>query len=286
MKWLKALLLPIILAGCNHSENTTPTTQTRAGIYYGYYGDCGNDGNCYPKINHGNLMWVPAWGDDSTPEGRLATTNYQLNSMRQGIASGIPQAILFTNHVMFRNRQYMGTKQDIRDYLNTVRTSGLLGNVKGFYPLDEPDINLNNPTDVSQAYKDLREVMGEYPELAVAVIAVIYPAETTYPGIAYVDWVGLDDYFAKSDVLVDRYPDMLSKMSPQQRLIVVPGGSSPWMQDPAPFYNYAIQNDRVAAIVAFAYITAEAKYIGIGYNGMLPTYCKYGNLITNKNAGC
>ena len=294
MLTLKTLLASIALcsltacAGGGSAPDTVPAPVpiTRSDLQFGYYADCGTTTNpdCYNIIGpHTTLMWVPAFGDRLTPEGRQAVSLSQVSTIRLGIASGIPQAMLFLDHMMLGTNSsksfYVGTetyKPRLREYLSMLIASGVSPYVRGFYPMDEPSVSLANPDEAIQAFRDTREVLQEFPQFTQAKLAVIYFAGAALTGSDLLDEIGLDDYDLKSGILESRFTPLLSKLKPTQRVWLVPGGNAPWLQDPQAFLNYAQGHPQVAGIIAFAYFKAFDTGPGIGTNGLLPAYCKAG----------
>ncbi len=77
-------------------------------------------------------------------------------------------------------------------------------------------------------------------------------------------------------------------LKPGQKMILVPGGASPWKTDPTAFYNYAQTEPTVIGIIAFSWLDYENKpNVGIRVNGMAKAYCEVAEKIkspTNPRA--
>jgi hypothetical protein len=129
----------------------------------------------------------------------------------------------------------------------------------------------------------VRMVAAEFPELSGVNLAVIY-GDRGMPGIGSYDWVGFDKYDEHEAIFCDgRYDDLKAELRADQRIILVPGGASPWKQDPAPFYNKAVSDTQVLAIVPFIWQDNAAPGVGAGIrsNSTKPRYIQAGTLIKN-----
>lgn len=166
-------------------------------------------------------------------------------------------------------------------WLGRLHAAGLLVNVVAISWCDEP----NTPRagswtseNVVQMNAAVRAAMATFPELHAA-LAVVYACRASWPGIADFDWIGCDDYDSGCAALTRYYPTMPA--DPAHRLIVLPGGASPWRQDPACFLSYAEANPRVVAIVPFVWqtVTDGATYTGIRENGTRTLYCEAGRAV-------
>lgn len=167
----------------------------------------------------------------------------------------------------------LGPFKDLHDYestLENLHSKGLLQNIYAIYPSDEPD------TSPGIHPKEARSIMGRYPELAQAKLAVIYSASGRYPNIEDYDLVGVDAYDEKEGILKGRLQELRWKLNKKQKMILVPGGADPWRQDPTPFLNYAKKDNKVGMILPFVWFDEESpnpQYgLGIKNNGMAPLY--------------
>jgi hypothetical protein len=98
---------------------------------------------------------------------------------------------------------------------------------------------------------------------------------TTYgvngtPGIGSFDWCGFDNYgtpiFTNGD-----YDRFVAKLTPNQRVTLVPGGADPWRDNPAPFNAKAQSDSRVVLILPFLWMD-NPDPTNIEHNGMAPQY--------------
>lgn len=177
-------------------------------------------------------------------------------------------------------------EQKVRSFLQYLKSQGVLHYVKVLYPLDEPNLNLRNPSDIYQAVETTHKVAKEFPELKGYKLGVIYWDEAAYTGIELFDWVGFDNYDAKSSILEypnGRYFKMRSQLRTDQRTILVPGGS--FDQDPEPFVNFAMTHLEVVAVIPFAWLDVDnekEKIKGIRSRVVKDKYIEAGRRLTGK----
>lgn len=178
-------------------------------------------------------------------------------------------------------------ENDLTILFDTLKSYNLLQKVKVLYPIDEPDArHIDNDTMI-QCVRRVKEVCKNYPELKDVKFACIYSTHMTYPGLEEFDIVGLDDYAAGSNVLINKeFKELLRRLNDNQRVILVPGGADPWRQDPEAFRRYAHSNPKVIAIVPFLWIEREEPIgkinLGIGKNPMKEKYIKLGKELLGK----
>ena len=259
-------------------------------LLFGYYGDCNGFIPCYAAISgHTNLLMIPSYGPMASQAEIDAANDRIVQNIKAATSAGpAKKVIVFVNHLMYTqipNKQvYVGdalAATRLRELFFKFRLEGVSDKVHGFYPLDEPDLNVEDLGGVPAQFNLLRQVMDEYPEYKSAVIAIFYNSGSQFPGLAQVDWVGVDDYNAGVSVLYNQYPALKKVMGPNQRLMVIPGGSDPWKEDPTSFYNYALNDPSVVAIVAFAYFNMSDGTPGISTNGLASIYAGLGTKIVN-----
>jgi hypothetical protein len=206
-----------------------------------------------------NLVWAP---DNGLTE--------QMAILTAAKGAGVPNVVLGVP------AYGPNAEGEVRFRLQRLAAAGLLEHVVALYPIDEPNTaRAGNRTDAEILATNamLRRVMPDFG--LQASLAVIYAASGNHPGLASYDWVGLDDYGAGCAVL-NAYDAL--QLAPGQRTILVPGGASPWRQDPACFESRAHGDPRVVAIVPFLWQTVAdgATYTGIRENGMRALYCQAG----------
>lgn len=173
-----------------------------------------------------------------------------------------------------------------RWWLQRLHDAGLLANVVAVSWCDEPNTARSGSWTVENVLRmnaAVRGAMGAFPELHAA-LAAVYACSAAWPGIASFDWIGCDDYDSGCGVLSAVYPRM--PVAPGQRLIVFPGGASPWRQDPACFLSFAERDSRVVAVVAFLWqtVTDGSTFTGIRENGMRALYEQAGRSVVAPGA--
>jgi hypothetical protein len=181
------------------------------------------------------------------------------------------------------NPDMMPILKQLFDKLNQLN---LLGSIIAIYPVDEPELHSIGSEQVVLCNQAMRQLMSQYPALDNAVLAVIYSGQKKYPGIETYDWIGIDDYDKKEEVLGEPYKHLTAAMRPEQRIILVPGGCDRWRQDPTKFADFAINNQQVKMVVGFIWIDNAAPQdgalAGIRSNGMRDLYVAAGKKLTNK----
>jgi hypothetical protein len=172
--------------------------------------------------------------------------------------------------------------QRVISTLQTLEKAGVLHQVIGLYPIDEPDLSRQPDEAVRAMCALVRSAARGFPELAGVQLAVIYANRNTLPGIGAFDWVGLDDYPQREGLLAsDLWINMLATLRPEQRVILVPGGADPFRQDPEAFRRYAHRNPQVVGILAFMWARQlPGTLAGIGTNGLADKYRALGKELT------
>jgi hypothetical protein len=160
-----------------------------------------------------------------------------------------------------------------------LRDGGVLSNVVAVYPQDEPDLQRLSDATLMRGNAELRKLMAEFAIDDVPV-AVIYSGSGRRPGIGSYDWIGMDSYRKGSKILGGPYRSLKNAMRADQRLLLVPGGASPWQQDPAKFFKFADGDPQVVGVVAFLWFDNAAPQDGVGQgirsNKMTEAYRQWG----------
>jgi hypothetical protein len=242
-----------------------PFTEThRTDLYFGYYGN--SPGQTAATFDHTNLCWAAPWG------GR----DVQIGYVQECALRKIP-VMLDLTWLLISGRSYVGTEKavpQVRQYLDQLRDLGVVGGIVALYPVDEPDMNLDDVSVVQTINRDLRAVLTDL-DLAVK-LAVIYGNQGT-PGIESFDWIARDDYERGLQTL---------PLLPHQRLMLVAGGADKYRNRPESFEAYANAHPEVVAIVAFIYDDytdpGGTFRLGISHNGLLPAYRAMGCRLTAK----
>lgn len=171
----------------------------------------------------------------------------------------------------------------LRGLFAAFERAGVLQQVVALYLIDEPDGRSCTDDDVLRACRIARAVALEFPALAGVKLAVTYSYKRTLPGISGLDWVGLDDYGIGSGVLISsEWRELLARLEPHQRCYVVPGGASPWRQDPEAFRRWAHSTPQCMGVMAFMFGQRDDSgevNDGIATNGMRGAYRALGQEI-------
>lgn len=146
------------------------------------------------------------------------------------------------------------------------------GTILAIYPVDEPNINGCDKTNLSSL-----RTLG-YP-----LFTIMGPARFGWACAEYFDWIGIDDYEKGTGVLDDI--TNFSKGHPGIRMVLVPGGASPWRESPDPYFEYSKQHEEVVAIIPFLWHSFQDGPLGIDQNGMAVTYTNFGKQILEFNVG-
>lgn len=249
----------------------TPTSY-RKDLLYGYFG-CLNNQVAETK-DHINLLMECNWNG--------------LDGCIKNILSAKKTTMLDVSWYLFTTTP-KGDGRTVRpdaesaltNYFNSLSSAGALSYVKILYPIDEPNNVIVNEAELVKGIHLLRNVMSKYPEISTAKLAVIYAVDKPYMGIGEFDYVGFDDYDLRSSVLKKWYPMLLNQLRPDQKTILVPGGVSPWKQDPVPFINFAEEHPEVAMVLPFLWADVPDLGPGIRSNGMAPQYIAAGKTVCN-----
>lgn len=276
-------------------------------ILVGWYGSAGNAQYGFQRFNEDcnsptanpslhqvvetatfvNVIFEAGWGDWNSTQGRLDIADCIIQRLIEARAFGVKKAFITIDFLVYSNKAgpnnftYRGAtvvQPELRAFFVQLRAHGLADMVAAFYPIDEPGEYGLSDAIVTQANKDIRLVMEEFSELATVPLAVIYSGRSQ-PGLTSYDWIGLDDYNQGAGVLTNWYPYLLSLMTEKQKLILVPGAA--FGQDPTPFYEYAMSEPKVAAILSFIWFDGwdGPTSRGARLSGTAQMYCEMGKKI-------
>jgi len=255
-----AVLLVLLACACSGGGDVRPDPPTqppvlRTDLLLGYY--FGDAASAVETADHANLYWATyAYGEAE-----------QVRGLTLARAAGQKVVLMLTPGI---------GELEVRAYLARLAAADLLRGIVAVYDYDEPDVNGQSEELIIATNAMLRSELAKHQEVAGAALAVIYACgENNRPGIASFDWIGCDDYNLGCGALVDGVDRMRAAMRPEQRVMLVPGGASPWQQDPACFVAYAHANPQVVAIVGFLW-QSEGQTIGIRDNGMSEIYSTAG----------
>lgn len=248
-------------------------------LYYGYFADRGSQLD--ETFNQVNIAFdgFGLWDSDALGIARMV--KYQ----KQTIADLDQLLFDFSAYPTITYRGTATATANMQTLFNAIQAAGVLQNVSAVYPLDEPNLFTSLTAVVlAGAIADVRACMATYPEMKNTKVAVIYAPIGNYKAIASYDWVGLSAY---NDTAFfnpgGTYDQLKAQLTAKQSTMLVPGGANPWRQDPAPFYNVAMNDKQVAAFIAFIWVdlgTPPNVSLGIGNNGMATAYEAIAKLIT------
>lgn len=269
-----------VLVGCGGGGPTVETGvaipqpgDTRT-LYYGYYGT--GPGQIAETGDHTNLHIELGWAGEAASFASIAeakkATIFGLQSYVWNWNPG------FTLHA--------AAETNIRGVLPRLRDAGLLHYIVALYPVDEPNLNVSNRTDLPVVVDMVKRVAKEFPELANVKIASIYAANGDYPYLTMFDWVGLDDYSLGAEILGATYNTFKGHLRSDNRIMLVPGGYLG--QNPQPFIDKALNDAQVVAVIPFIWIDnadpANGVVQGIRSNGSAPSYIAAGKCVIGM--GC
>lgn len=277
----QVLIVAVVIAACGGSADdiVVPKPQNpRTDILYGYYASLGEQ--VAEVKDHTNLHWEaqfdgPVKAAQNIRDAKTLTVldvGYQLFTKYPG-----------SNKLMI----HPDAETRLRGFLSFLKTEEVLHYVEVIYPLDEPNLNLRNVKDIYVAVDVVKRVASEFQELDGYKLGVIYWDESAYTGIELFDWVGFDNYDAKSSILIEpdgRYFKMLEQLRPDQMTMLVPGGA--FGQDPTPFVNFAQGRPEVVAIIPFVWfdvINEKETFLGIKSKpDIMQKYIAAGKEVTGK----
>jgi hypothetical protein len=269
MRFLLGALVALVLCACGGGAAPDPAPQEalpatlRTDVEFTYYGDC--DECLYETDAHTTLYWVFGWGAQGV-EGHLSEA---VQKGKRVVLASVPAYPSGASN-----------EDAVRGYFMRLDAMGLLQNIIALYPIDEPDKNVAAAAVVVQTNAMLRKVMAEFPALHNTKLAAIYSCTGSFAGVESYDWVGCDDYGQGAGMLAGQYERMKARLTrPEQRIMLVPGGTSPWRTDPEPFYIRAMLDPKVVAIVGFLWrdYSRPNGFDGIAVNPeMAAAYCRVG----------
>lgn len=236
-------------------------TELRKDVLYGYYGRIGNQ--ALDTKDFTNLLW------ESQFEGIENASKSILDASKFTVLDVANQVMLkFADSG--RNYRYSDrAESNLHECFSYLQSKGALKYVKVIVPMDEPNTNVRTIEDLQQAIDVVKKVASDYPELAGIKLGIIYAAKpTTYECIEQFDYVGVDDYEAKSQIFTNgTYAGIVARLKPGAKTILLPGGA--FGQDPQPFENYTHTNKEVGILLPFTWLdpmVGADKWIGLGNN--------------------
>ena len=241
-----SLLLGSCGGGGGSSTSTPPPTR---GLFYGYYLSQGTQpSEVYQSTN------IAFLGGPVTSESELldAAATYSNLGVRKFIVNLIGITPVQAGPILKRIQVF--------------------GSIVAVYPVDEPNVNGCDQTSLSA-------IRG----LGYPMFTIYGPERFGWVCSQYFDILGLDNYDASGQEYFQEL-EHLSATAPGSQLILVPGGASPWKQDPKPYYDYAISHSKVIGILPFLwYSPPNTNLGGIRDNGMSSTYIELGKQIGRAN---
>lgn len=272
MRLVALVIVALLLGGCSGGSGGGAIPIPPAvvplilspGTLFGYFGILGTQ--LADTAKHVNLAYCMDWSDWDDPAAREWMADTIIAQLTEAKARGIPNSIVAVGFLTFTKAYaYRGTAELVA-FRDRCAAAGLQPTALSI--LDEPDVYKVPDALMAQAATEIRAAWPG-PKLAV-----IYGQNRHYPGIAAFDWAGMDHYgvdiFANGDVA-----DLKAHLRPEQRVILVPGGASPWKESPQAFVRHANTDSQVAAIVGFIYGDGwgnDPTNVGIEGNGMLAQY--------------
>lgn len=275
------VLVGIITFGCMNIKTQDVYSNPRDKIFYGYYGDMEFQ---YNEVkDHVNMIWIAAW--DRHPRSWVDVVYERII---QAANDGKKSVVMMTTNTYIDGRFSDHVLKEIDELFQKLDEKNALANIIAIYPTDEPDGSEIASEEIAKGNAAIRSVMDKYPALKDTALAVFYTGSEKYPGIEYYDWVGFDEYHKGEQVLGAKYRRMLTKLRPNQRTMIIPGGCDKWRQDPKPFVDFALENPRVIAVVPFIWIDNAAPGnndvgLGIRSNGMTEKYRQAGLTLINNS---
>lgn len=267
----------ISLASCTHpfwdKDIVVPTpTRYRNDLMYGYFGCL--DNQVFETKDQINLLMECNWNGLS---GCIAN----IKSAQKPTMLDVSWYVFTTTAKGDGRIVRQDAESMLTNYFNSLQASGVLEYVKILYPMDEPNNVVTTEAEFIKGINLIRKVASSYRELSGAKYAVIYATDKPYMAIGEFDYAGFDDYDNRSSVLKTWYPMLLNQLKPWQKTILVPGGQSPWKQDPTPFVNFAEENLEVGMVLPFIWADVPDSGKGIRSNGMAAQYTAAGKTICN-----
>lgn len=207
----------------------------RKDLLYGYYG-CSGD-QLAETIDHISVYMDAQW------EG-LDKTIANINTAKLPTILDVSQQV-FIGPAPYKLRDDAGER--LHALFVSLRGSDALAYVKYLYPIDEPNNTVVNATELARAIEIIREVAAMY--MSEVKLCVIYAAGRDFSCQHLFDYVGFDDYEAKSSLLKSDYPSFKKSLLTGQKTILVPGGA--YGHDITPWINFAHSNEEVGMVLPF-----------------------------------
>lgn len=243
-----------------------PPAPRRDGLYFGYFG-CTRDQVVETQGHVNVLCEVQLEPDNAIKHIQEANMDVMLALSCQLFDRPNPQS-------KFTVRPDAETR--LSDFFVALQSAGVLGRVKALTPIDEPNNTVASEDELLRAIFIIRQVAHQFPLLDGHKLYLIFAEDKPFICAAQADWVGFDDYDMKGNVVNGkRYKDLKTSLRPEQKTILISGGS--YGQDPTPFVNYAKANTEVAAVICFLWADDEWGTVGAPGIRSSPTKLQYIN---------
>lgn len=252
------------LGGCHQEGALSPPPMVFAplkGKHVFYYGSCED---CIAKTaSHTTLQMVMGWGK---PEYDIEGALRQIGDAKaagQKVIIGIEPALL--GH------------DAIRPILSAIVNSGYGDSLFGVYIKDEPASAGINEAAYCQAVNDVKSVAAEV-KVSQPLTFMVINTNTSFIGISCVDWIGFDDYHLNERIFEEggEYQQLVNKIQPWQKVVVIAGGVEPFLAPIEYYYNYLESDPRIAALVIFICFDNADKGLGKGVcNPANPRHAEY-----------
>lgn len=234
LAWLRSLF-----------SKKAPVLTPQTSFFYGYYGSV--IGQLEVTKDHTNVAFVANW-----PDAGIQTE--QLEAIKDAGLKAIWMPV-------------DNSEAGLINQLTNWQTLGLLESIVAVY-WDEPDRNGSpNMTMV-------RHVLSLFSGTANVKLSASFSTAQDTPQIESYDWVGVSAYAQGEGALKGEIQTLRAKLAPDQKLIIFSYGADPWRQNPKPFWDYALSDNKVVALLYFVFFSHDGTDFGqgIGVNGMLPLY--------------
>lgn len=244
-----------------------PDAPKREGLYFGYFG-CTHEQVAETK-GHVNVLVEVQFEPENTIKHICESNTVVMLGLSPYLLDRPDEKTKFTVRP--------DAEQRLRDHFNALRTAGVLHFVVALSPIDEPNNTIGNVDELTKAVAIIRLVANAYEELKGYKLYAVYAADKDFIGRDMFDWIGFDDYDMKGNVLLGKqYKELKDSLFPDQKTIIIPGGS--YGQDPVPFCNYAKAHVEVAVIMPFLWLDDQGEP-GIRSNGMAQQYINAGKSV-------
>lgn len=243
-----------------------PPEKLRQGLFYCYFHTFENQ--IAETIDHVTHVFVSGWfGTGKTIE--------EIKSHDKPVILHLPFECYGQDH-----KPLPDVYQRVMATLTALWQAGVLARVAGIYPVDEPDLVGLSDDEVNAVNAEVMRAARQFTELQDVLLYVIYCGRG-FPGFASYQRVAIDDYPARTGVLVGQpFLALLERLLPYQKAFLVPGGADDWRQDPEAFRRFAHNDPRIAGIMPFMWATQlPTTKKGIGANGMAAPYVALGKEI-------